>query len=685
VTDSDGKVARHTGTAVDITKSKQLEEQIIESRSMYQSVVDTQQEMICRYLPDTTLTFVNEAYCRAFGKKDSELVGKKYLMFIPPEIHEEELASLKRLSHAYPKEIREFEVTLPDGSTGWQHWTDIGVFDDSGVLIEIQGTGYDITERKRAEEEARYQSHRSEVLLRIASHMNAELELDKVKSIICEEACSALHMQKSGYLRYDSITRLFHLSASSGLPEEVARAFEPLSQDEIDSLFNKLGKSGVIADLTVMSELPFAQTMLCHNIRTCAYSFVERDGLPLGILIIWDDKMVNFHEDTISILSGIAHQAASAVTNARLYSEAKNRLSQVQALRNIDLAITGSLDLRVTLQVVLDEVTKMLQTDAAAILRLDPHTGTLKYEHWRGFRSKNIDRITIPLGEGYMSPVVIDRKSVHIHDLCESEQDLSHIPFITDEGFVAYYAVPLIAKGTVLGVLEVFHRERIASNGEWLAFLETLAGQAAIAVDNAELFTKLERSNVDLLRAYDATIEGWAHALDLKDEETEEHSQRVTELTLRIAGKMGIKGGDLAHVRRGALLHDIGKMGIPDNILLKPGKLTDEEWVIMRKHPIYAFEMLSSIDYLRPALDIPYCHHEKWDGSGYPRGIKGKQIPLEARIFAVVDVFDALTSDRPYRKAWTREKTLEHIRELSGTHFDPQVVNVFEKEMDGLA
>ena len=675
--DKTGSPSRLVGTIIDITERKQLEEKLTESNKMYQSLVDTQQEMICRYLPDTTITFVNDAYCRAFGKKASELVGKKNLMFIPHESHEEELTSLKRLSIAHPSDIREFEVTLPDDSTGWQHWTDVGIFDESGELIEIQGTGYDITERKQAEDEAHSQAQRAEAMLRISSHLNTELELDKVKSIICEEACSALHMQMSAYLRHDSNTRLFHLAAYSGIPEEVAQSLETLSQDDIDISLNKKGKLGVITDLSTVSELPLNQTLLNHGIRICAYTLVERDGLPLGVLIIGDENKVDLSENSLALLSGLADQAASAITNARLFSKAKNRLNQVQALRNIDLAITGSLDLRVTFQVVLDEVTKILRTDAAAILRLDPHSGTLKYEYWRGFRSSGIDRINISLGEGYAGRMALNRKSVHIYDLHESEQDLSHIPLLTEEGFVAYYAVPLIAKGTVLGVLEVFHRERIASNGEWLAFLETLAGQAAIAIDNAELFSKLERSNVDLLQAYDATIEGWAHALDLKDEETEDHSQRVTKLTLRIAGKMGTKEEDLAHVRRGALLHDIGKMGIPDSILLKPGKLTDEEWEIMRKHPVYAFEMLSSIDYLRPALDIPYCHHEKWDGSGYPRGLRGKQIPLSARIFAVVDVHDALTSDRPYRKAWTKEKTLEHIEEQSGKHFDPQVVDVF--------
>jgi len=237
--------------------------------------------------------------------------------------------------------------------------------------------------------------------------------------------------------------------------------------------------------------------------------------------------------------------------------------------------------------------------------------------------------------------------------------------------------VPLIAKGRVLGVLEIFHRLPHEGNSEWLEFLETLAGQIAIAIDNAELFHNLERSKTEITQAYDATIEALSYALDLKDKETEGHSRRVTELTLRLARKMRIKEEELVHIRRGALLHDIGKMGIPDDILLKPGKLTDEEWEIMRKHPIHAHQMLSRIEYLRPALDIPYCHHEKWDGTGYPRGLKGEEIPLAARIFAVVDVMDALTNDRPYRKALPKEKALEYFREQSGKHFDPRVVEVF--------
>jgi len=190
--------------------------------------------------------------------------------------------------------------------------------------------------------------------------------------------------------------------------------------------------------------------------------------------------------------------------------------------------------------------------------------------------------------------------------------------------------------------------------------------------------SNLERAHTELKAAYDATIEGWSRAMDLRDRETEGHTQRVTKFTLKLAEATEmLNQEELVHIRRGALLHDMGKLGVPDSILHKPATLTDDEWELMRKHPQFAYDMLYPIEYLRPALDIPYCHHEKWDGTGYPRGLKSDHIPLAARIFAVVDVWDALTSDRPYRAALGQEEVLEYIKNQSGIHFDPQVVVLF--------
>ncbi len=272
---------------------------------------------------------------------------------------------------------------------------------------------------------------------------------------------------------------------------------------------------------------------------------------------------------------------------------------------------------------------------------------------------------------------MIERKRLNILNLTEDLGAFTDAPDFVDEGFVDFHTVPLVAKGKVLGVLETFRRSSFTADAEWVNFLETLAGQAAIAIENIRLFEDLQKANDGLVVGYEAAIEGWSRALDLRDKETEGHSLRVTDLTLRLARAMGMSEKDLGHVRHGALLHDIGKMGVPDNILLKPGNLTDDEWALMKQHPEFAKQMLSPITYLEEVVDIPYAHHEKWDGSGYPRGLAGQQIPLSARIFAVADVFDALTSNRPYRDAWPVPKTLDYIREQSGKHFDPEVVKAF--------
>jgi HD-GYP domain-containing protein (c-di-GMP phosphodiesterase class II) len=354
--------------------------------------------------------------------------------------------------------------------------------------------------------------------------------------------------------------------------------------------------------------------------------------------------------------------------------QAYQRLANVQALRAVDQAITTGHDLELTLSVVLLQVTERLKVDAAAVLLLAGPERQLVFAAERGFHTQALRHTRLRLGEGYAGRVALERTLVFVKNIAEQPGAFTRSQLLASEQFVTYCGVPLLVGGQVKGVLEVFHRSPLDADPEWYDFLETLAGQAAIALDNAELFERLRQSNSELTRAYDATIEGWSRALDLRDQETEGHSQRVTELTLRLARRLQIPEEGLVHIRRGALLHDIGKMGIPDSILLKPAPLSEEEWAVMRMHPVYAYELLAPIAFLREALDIPYCHHERWDGNGYPRGIKGETIPLAARIFAVADVWDALSSNRPYRPAWSRERVLAFFAAESGSQFDPRAV-----------
>ena len=226
-------------------------------------------------------------------------------------------------------------------------------------------------------------------------------------------------------------------------------------------------------------------------------------------------------------------------------------------------------------------------------------------------------------------------------------------------------------------MLEIFYRQYRESDPEWIDFIETLAGQTAIAIDNVQLLNDIQRSNAELQISYDHTLEGWAKALDIRNHENESHTRVVTQLSLRVAKVLGVKDEMMINIRRGALLHDIGKLEVPESIILKPGPLTEEEWVTMRQHPIMAFNIMAPVEFLKPALEIPYSHHERWDGTGYPRGLKGENIPIEARIFAIANVWDSLRNDRPYRKAWPENVIREYMLSERGKYFDPAILDIF--------
>lgn len=354
----------------------------------------------------------------------------------------------------------------------------------------------------------------------------------------------------------------------------------------------------------------------------------------------------------------------------------QSQMEKMKALRNIDMAITSSLDIRFTFTIILEQVMNTLRADAVDVLLLNQYTLRLEHVAGRGFYTNALQHTNLGIGEGVAGRTAQEARTKVI-DLTKEASSFIRAPLIAEEGMMTYISVPLLSKGNLKGVLEVFYRSEVKPSTELLDFAEALGLQSAIAIDNASLFNDLTKANMDLKLAYESTLEGWSRALDLRDKETEGHSQRVTDLTVSIAREVGIHDEELVHVRRGALLHDIGKMGVPDYILLKPGPLNEEERAIMCKHPVYAYYLLMPIAYLRQAIDIPYCHHEKWDGTGYPRGLKGEEIPLAARIFAIVDVWDALRSDRPYRPASSLEETMTYIVRQPGNHFDPKIVKIF--------
>ena len=371
-------------------------------------------------------------------------------------------------------------------------------------------------------------------------------------------------------------------------------------------------------------------------------------------------------------------QAASALNKVKssILKQFQTRESQFEALVRIGSTINSSLGLKRVLSEVMDRLVSLMKAERG-FLMLREFDGNLRVHVARGLDNVDLDEDQFAVSKTVVNRVVETGKLVLTTNAQEDPR------FEAQFSVAAYHllsilCVPLKIKDQLIGVIYVDNRAHSGVfHQENFELISAFANQAAIAIHNARLFDDLQASNEELEIAYQATLEGWVRALDLRDKETEGHTKRVTALTQTLARGMGIKENDIVHITRGALLHDIGKMAIPDGILLKPGKLTEEERMLIQKHPLYAYEMLSPIKFLHPALDIPYCHHEKWDGTGYPRGLKNEDIPFAARIFAVVDVWDALVSDRPYRKGIHPAEVKKSIRELSGSHFDPRIVDAF--------
>ncbi|MBN2385480.1 MAG: GAF domain-containing protein [Anaerolineales bacterium] len=514
-----------------------------------------------------------------------------------------------------------------------------------------------------------------EAINRISNALRASEDLEQMLPGFLDETLALLGSGSGTIELYDPETRELRQEVSRGWFSQINGA--PLKEGEgIAGTVFQTGAPIVSREYItdshireeVVDQVPPGWGGVCVPIRATQ--------AILGVLFVSVHLPRQISEEEVTLLNTLADIAGNAIRRAMLYEQTERQLQRMAALRAIDMAISSILDVRVTLGILLDHIIAQLKVDAVDVLLLNPRSQMLVYAAGSGFYTDAIQDSLLHRNDGLPGQVLQQRSLVHVPDLAASDR-FTRCQLLAEEGLASYVGAPLIAKGQIKGVIEIFHRSPLRMDADWKNFFETLAGQAAIAIDNASLFEELQRTNLDLSLAYDATIEGWSRALDLRDQETEGHTQRVVAMTLELARRMGVADEEMIHIRRGALLHDIGKMAIPDRILHKAGPLDEMEWELMRQHPRIAYEMLSPISYLRLAVNIPYCHHERWAGSGYPRGLKGEEIPLAARIFAVVDVWDAITSDRPYRKAWERSAAITYIKQHTGTHFDPQVVEEF--------
>ena len=513
-----------------------------------------------------------------------------------------------------------------------------------------------------------------EAIARVNAAMRSTRTLNEVLTGLLDETLALIGTDSGSIWLYDSPNQMINLALQRGGEMIPVTSLRP--GEDIPGLAAQIGEAVVSREFRSDPRVAYDRDEILKDSGGVCIPLHANENL-VGVLCVYVRLPREITPGEMRILNALAEIGGNAIHRMRLHEQTVKQLDRLDALRSIDLVISNTFDLQVTLNILISQIIKQLEVDAVSVLLSRPSIGRLVFAAGHGFHSTDVQNSDLRIGEGYAGEAALERSSVRVQDLrSETSKYVRRQPLL-GEDFVSYFAVPLIAKGEVKGVMEVFHRALLKPDTEWLSFLETLGGQTAIAIENAMLFQNLQRMNVELMMAYDATIEGWSHALDLRDRETEGHTRRVTEATLKLANVIGLNEADLVPIRRGALLHDIGKMGVPDRILLKPAGLTDKEWEVMRLHPQFAHDWLAPISYLKDSLEIPYCHHEKWDGTGYPRGLRGDVIPISARMFAVVDVWDALTSNRPYRRAWAPEKVIDYIKQNTGTHFDPEIAATF--------
>lgn len=616
--------------------------------------------------------FLNRAAATHGRSTVDALLGRTMTECYPGIGETEMFATLRRCMEERVSATMENHFVYPDGTAAWFELL------IEPVLSGISILSIDITARKRNEEEIARHLQELETVNHVAATLRSTRDLNEMLRILLDEAMRTLSCDQGIVWLWDEHSDQLVPAALRGVPRR------PTPEKRGEGI---AGKSLESNEPVISGNVPGASDD-ARSMRRSAFqpntivatAIHAADGI-VGSLWLGRQEPLRFDEMELKLLTALAEIAGTNIQRRKLHEETARRLRRLSALREIDISITTSFDLRRNLQSVLRQVRTELEVDAADVLLIAPGSGRLDFAAGDGFKTREIEKTSFRLGEGLAGRTAVERTLCHVADL-RIDDEFVRKELVRADFLIEYHSAPLVSQGVVRGVLEVFDRVAKQRDQEWLDFLVALGGQTAIAADVSMLFDSLQRSRDDLTMAYDATIEGWSRALDLRDKETEGHTLRVTDLTLKMARLYGVALGEIANIRWGCLLHDIGKLGVPDGILLKPGPLTQEEWQNMKRHPRLAYDLLSPIHYLRNALDIPYCHHEKWDGTGYPRGQKGEQIPLAARWFAVVDIWDALRSDRPYRPGWDEKKVREHILSISGAHLDPAAVELFLKVSD---
>jgi PAS domain S-box-containing protein len=624
ILDAADNIIGFLGVHRDITERKRAEEQVRNSEKRFHALIEHGRDNISLLAADGTLLWESPSVDSILGYAPNKFVRHNIFELMHPDDQAWTSNTYAQVVQS-PGNIQEgtFRLLHADSTWRWIECTATNLLNEPSVQAIVINYR-DITERKRAEEALQESEEKYRGL--VQGSPDAIVIYVDGNIVFANPACAEL-------LRASSVGNL--------LGRAVIELIHPDYREFVTRRMIAARKEGKMLPLAEEKFIRFDGTAVDVEVKAIPITFEKKSAVQII---------------------------------ARDITERKQRENELQAITSLSAALRNAPTRAEMLPVIVEQLSRLLHCDTISVEIIDPTTNESVIEAAIGAWNSTVG-FRQPPGTGVNAIISKTRRPHHNNNIKgRSRKSVSAYPM---KNIHASVGIPLIAQDRVIGFLWMGHSKEIAENK--IHLLAAIADIAANAIHRATLHEQTQKDAADLARAYDTTLEGWGHALELRDHGTEGHTRRVVQMTLDLARTLGIGEGELENIRRGALLHDIGKMGIPDSILLKPGPLDEREWEIMHQHPEYAYKLLESIEYLHPVLDIPYCHHERWDGSGYPRGLKGEEIPLQARIFAVVDVWDALTSDRPYRLSWSKKRALAYIAEQSRKNFDPAIVEAFLK------
>ncbi len=645
----------------DVTSRRMADEALRERHEMSQTILNAYPDMAVLLDITGRVLAVNEQFSRSVGIPAQEIVGVNlYNLLQPQEAARARQQGMYEAILSGQPAVREIAL---DGR--WFSDTFFPILNGQGTVGRVALFSRDVTDSRQREREL-------EAVASISSALRAALTRDEVYPIILDQVETLLETDGIGLVLREPESGEVQMEQARGVwsslmhmrfaPEQATRGpililEEPYLNNEIES------------------SLHMFQTRPYTGLKATACVPLEIEGNIIGSL--WIGRKTEITQDDVRILSALAHTTANAIHRVALYEQTRLYADQLALGSETGRELGETLSLSQIYGRLSQSIYRMLPNLARVLItRFDPNTQEIVYVH--GLQdSRVLDTTVMPRMPLRMPDECDQSRVIHTRETFAKNDCKLYLNGPSSPPVQSALLVPLVIKGEALGALQLESYANRRFGKPEMQLMNLIGNTAAIAIQNALLYENLQQSHENLTLAYETTLEGWARALDLRDHGTQDHTHRVSGLAVTLGRRLGMCDGELTNLKRGAQLHDIGKMGVPDSILLKPGPLTEEEWKVMRLHPVYAYEMLYPVPEFRKILDVPYCHHEKWDGTGYPRSLSQEDIPLPARIFAVVDVWDALCSDRPYRSAWPEEKVVAYLQSQSGRQFDPQVVTEF--------